>query len=111
MGRANGPVKEVAVATVSSVLAEHVSLRVKSVNRLGIAGYIAKLAYEGGLVKFLLHRAAQAKYAVNIPWPALLGHNHDRMVAELERFVAQRDLPVVRLKAGGGEELSRRARQ
>ena len=46
MGCANGPVKEVAVATVSSVLAEHVSLRVASVDRLGIAGYIPKLAYE-----------------------------------------------------------------
>ena len=58
------------MATVSSVLADHVSLRVASVDRLGIAGYIPKLAYEGWLVKFLLHRAAQAKYAVNIPSPA-----------------------------------------
>jgi hypothetical protein len=111
MGRANGPVKEVAVATVSSLLADHVSLRVASVDRLGIAGYIPKLAYEGGLVKFLLHRAAQAKYAVNIPSPALLGHNHDRMVAELERFVAQRDLPVVRFKAGEVKELIARPYQ
>ena len=104
MGRANGPVKEVAVASVSSVLADHVSLRVASVDRLGIAGYIPKLSYEGGLVKFLLHRAAQARYAVNIPSPALLGHNHDRMVAELERFVAAGDVPVVRFKRGEVKE-------
>ena len=92
------------MATVSSVLADHVSLRVASVDRLGIAGYIPKLSYEGGLVKFLLHRAAQAQYAVNIPSPALLGHNHDRMVADLERFVVAGDLPVVRFKRGESKE-------
>lgn len=111
MGRANGPVKEEAVASVSSVLAGHVSLRVASVDRLGIAGYIPKLSYEGGLVKFLLHRAAQAHFAVNIPSPALLGHNHDRMVADLERFVARRDLPVVRFKGGDVKELIARPYQ
>ena len=63
---------------------------------MGIAGYIPKLAYERGLVKFLLHRAAQEQYAVNIPSPALLGHNHDRMAADLERFVTARELPVLR---------------
>jgi hypothetical protein len=73
MGRANGPVKEVAVATVSSVLAEHVSLRVASVDRLGIAGYIPKLAYEGGLVKFLLHRAAQGAVRGEHPLAGVAG--------------------------------------
>jgi hypothetical protein len=111
MGRANGPLKEVAMATVSSVLADLVSLRVASVDRLAIAGYIPKLSYEGGLVKFLLHRAAQAHYEINIPSPALLGHNHDRMVAELERFVARRDLPVLRFKRGDVKELIARPYQ
>jgi hypothetical protein len=111
MGRANGPLKAVAMATVSSVLADHVSLRVASVDRLAIAGYIPKLSYEGGLVKFLLHRAAQAHYEINIPSPALLGHNHDRMVAELERFVARRDLPVLRFKRGDVKELIARPYQ
>jgi hypothetical protein len=111
MGRANGPVKEVAVATVSSLLSNHVSLRVASVDRLGIAGYIPKLAYEGGLVKFLLRRAAQARYAVNIPSPALLGRNHDRMVADLDRFVAERDVPVLRFKGGDVKEVIARPYQ
>ena len=99
------------MATVSSLLADHVSLRVASVDRLGIAGYVPKLSYEGGLVKFLLHRAAQAHYEINIPSPALLGHNHDRMVAELERFVARRDLPVLRFKRGDVKELIARPYQ
>ena len=30
-----------------------------------------------------------------IPSPAGLGHNHDRLVGDIDRFIAARDLPVV----------------
>jgi hypothetical protein len=40
----------------------------------------------------------------NIPSPALLGHNHDRLVRDLDRFVAERDLPVVRFRRGDHKE-------
>lgn len=89
--------------TVASVLAEHVSLRVRSVDRIGVAGYLPNLVHEGGLVQFLLHRASLVGNR-NIPSPALLGHNHDRMVRDLDRFVAERELTVVRFRRGDSKE-------
>ncbi len=65
------------MGTVNSLLAEHVTFRLTSVDRVGVAGYIPGLAYEGGVVRFLLHRGYP------IPSPAGLGHNHDRLVREL----------------------------
>ncbi|MGH9107375.1 MAG: hypothetical protein ACRDZX_16425 [Acidimicrobiales bacterium] len=91
------------MGTVSSVLAEHVTLRVRCVDRLWIAGYVPQLAYEGGLVSFLLHRASLIG-SRNIPSPALLTKNHDRMVAELDRLVEHLDLPVVRFKSKESKE-------
>lgn len=89
--------------TVNSLLAEHVSFRVTSVDRIGVAGYIRDLCHEGGLVRFLLHRASLVGTR-NIPSPALLGHNHDRMARELQEFVAEHDLPVVRFRRGDNNE-------
>ena len=48
------------MGTASSLLANHVTLRVRSVDRLWIAGYLPGLAYEGGLVSFLLQRRRAA---------------------------------------------------
>ncbi|MGH9117925.1 MAG: hypothetical protein ACRD0A_08620, partial [Acidimicrobiales bacterium] len=72
-------------------------------DRIGIAGYIPSLMYEGGLVQFLLHRAALLGKR-NIPSPALLGHNHDRMVRDLDAFVIQQGLPVARFRRGDSKE-------
>ena len=44
------------MGTVARLLAEHVSFRCTSVDRIGIRGYIPGLQYEGGVVKFLLNR-------------------------------------------------------
>lgn len=91
------------MGTVASLLAHHVTLRVRSVDRIGVAGYIPNLMHEGGLVAFLLHRASLVGTR-NIPSPALLGHNHDRLLADLDRFVAQCELPVVRFRRGDSKE-------
>lgn len=91
------------MGTVASLLAEHVSLRVCSVDRIGVAGYMPKLMHEGGLVAFLLHRASLVGTR-NIPSPALLGHNHDRLVRDLDRFVADNELPLVRFRRGDLKE-------
>ena len=89
--------------TVATLLADHVSLRLRCVDRIGVAGYVPNLCYEGGLVRFLLHRASLVGKQ-HIPSPALLGHNHDRLVRELDRFVAERELPVVRFRRGDSKE-------
>ncbi len=86
------------MGTVARLLAENVTFRCRSVDRVGIRGYIPGLQYEGGLVKFLVKRGN------TIPSPAALLRNHDRMVAELDALTAGRGLDVVRFKRGESKE-------
>ena len=46
------------MATISSLLAEHVTLQVRSVDRIFLAGYVPRLQCDGQLVRFLNERAA-----------------------------------------------------
>jgi hypothetical protein len=80
------------MGTVARLLAENVSFRCTSVDRIGIRGYIPGLQYEGGLLRFLLERGYR------IPSPAGLTHNHDRLTSKLEDLVATSDVPVVRFR-------------
>ena len=86
------------MTAVASLLAGHVTFQLDSVDRLFIAGYVPQLQHEGGLVRFLLDRGYR------IPSPAGLGHNHDRLVADLEAFVAEHDIPLVRFGKGESKE-------
>jgi hypothetical protein len=63
-----------------------------------VAGYISGLAYEGGAVRFLLRRG------YHIPSPVGLGHNHDRLVADLDAFLAGAGLPLARFARGENNE-------
>ena len=81
------------MGTISSLLAEHVSFRCTSVDRIAARGYIPGLQYEGGVVKFLLNRG------FTIPSPAALNKNHERLVAELDALVAASGVPVLRVAA------------
>jgi hypothetical protein len=80
------------MGTISSLLADHVSFRCTSVDRIGVRGYIPGLQYEGGMVKFLLNRG------FSVPSPAALNKNHERLVAELDALVAASGVPVLRFK-------------
>jgi len=80
------------MGTVARLLAENVSFRCSSVDRIGIRGYVPGLQYEGGVLRFLLERGYR------IPSPAGLTHNHDRLVSELDALVAAHDVPVVRFR-------------
>lgn len=87
---------------VSRLLAEHVTFRCTSLDRLGVAGYIPGLMYEGGVVRFLLQRDNP------VPSPVLLARNRDRMVAELDALVARENLPVLRFgRRESKEEVAR----
>lgn len=77
------------MGSVSSLLAERVTLRVSAVDRVFVAGYVPQLQTEGQVVRFLLNRGYR------IPSPVGLGHNHDRLVSEIDAFVAANDVPVV----------------
>lgn len=98
------------MGAIASVLADHVSLRIRCVDRIGWAGYVPNLMHEGGLVAFLLHRASLVGTR-NIPSPALLGHNHDRLVVDFDRFVADHHLEVVRFRRGDSKETIARRHQ
>jgi hypothetical protein len=94
------------MGTVARLLDEHVSFRCTSVDRIGIRGYVPGLQYEGGVVKFLLNRARGT-----IPSPALLTHNHDRLLDELSDLEERHGVPVVRFKVGESKEDAARPHQ
>jgi len=79
------------VATISSLLSEHVSLRVRSVDRVFLAGYVPALQSDGLLVRFLNQRAGGT-----IPSPALLGKIGRAYVDDVNAFARTREIPVVR---------------
>jgi hypothetical protein len=86
------------MGTVARLLAEHVSFRCGSVDRIAIRGYIPGLQYEGGVVKFLVSQGN------TIPSPAALVRNHDRLVAELDRLAASTGVDVIRFGRGDRKE-------
>ena len=79
------------MATISSLLSEHVTLRVRSVDRILLAGYVPALQSDGLLVRFLNQRAGGT-----IPSPALLGKIGRSYVEELNAFARAHEIPVVR---------------
>jgi hypothetical protein len=86
------------VATISSLLADHVTLRVRSVDRLFLQGYVPRLQTQGQVIRFLLDRGFP------IPSPAVLGKMGRGYVEAINRFVAEREIPVVRFAKGDVKE-------
>jgi hypothetical protein len=86
------------MGTVTSLLAEHVSFRCTSVDRIGIRGYVPGLQYEGGVVKFLVNRG------YTIPSPAVLAVNRERLVNKLDGLLAASGVPMVRFGRGESKE-------
>ena len=81
------------MATITSLLADHVTLRVRSVDRLFLAGYVPGLQCAGQLVGFLNARAGGT-----IPSPAILGRVGRAYVEAVDTFALEDELPVVRFK-------------
>jgi hypothetical protein len=81
------------VATITSLLADHVTLRVRSVDRLFLAGFVPGLQCAGQLVGFLNARAGGT-----IPSPAILGRVGRAYVEAVDTFALDNELPVVRFK-------------
>jgi hypothetical protein len=90
--------KEAPVATIASLLADHVTLRVRSVDRLFLQGYVPRLMTEGMVVRFLLDRGNP------IPSPALLGKIGRGYVTAIESFAAEAEIPVMRFVRGVSKE-------
>lgn len=79
------------MATITSLLRDHVTLQVRSVDRVLLAGYVPKLQVPGQLVRFMLGRAGG-----NIPSPAILGRIGRAYVEAIDRFALDHEIPVVR---------------
>lgn len=92
------------MATISSLL-RRVTLRVCSVDRIFLAGYVPRLQSEGLVVRFLLdHAAALGDGKVRIPSPALLGKIGEAYVRAIDRFAIEGEIPVVRFEKGACKE-------
>ena len=86
------------MATISSLLADHVTLQVRSVDRLFLQGYVPRLQTQGQVIRFLLDRGFP------IPSPAVLGRISRAYVSAIERFIVDRKIPVVRFVKGDVKE-------
>jgi hypothetical protein len=86
------------MATIASLVAEHVTLEVRSVDRIFVAGYVPRLQSEGLVVRFLLDRGFP------IPSPAALGRIGAAYVRAVDRFAQLNGIPVVHFDKGGCKE-------
>jgi len=86
------------VATITSLLRDRVTLRVRSVDRLFLQAYVPKLMTAHQVVRFMLDRG------FTIPSPALLAKQGRAYVAAIEQFAAEHEVPVVRFAKGESKE-------
>ena len=91
------------MATISSLLADNVTLGVRSVDRLFLQGYVPRLMTEGQVIRFLLDRGFP------IPSPAVLGKIGRDYVARVNDFIASDQIPTVKFVKGDvKEEIARK---
>ena len=86
------------MATISSLLADHVTLEVRSVDRLFLQGYVPRLMTEGQVIRFLLDRGFP------IPSPAVLGKIGRDYVNRVNHFIVENEIPTVRFVKGDVKE-------
>ena len=86
------------MATISSLLADRVTLQVRSVDRLFLQGYMPRLMTAGQVIRFLLDRGFP------IPSPAVLGKIGRDYVNQINDFIARNEIPTVRFTKGDVKE-------
>lgn len=86
------------MATITSLLRDHVTLRVRSVDRIFLHAYAPRLQTMGLVIRFLLD------HGYPIPSPVALQRIGKSLVADIERFIARNDIPVVRFAKGDRKE-------
>ena len=86
------------MATIASLLRDHVTLQVRSVDRLFLQAYVPKLMTGFQVVRFLLDRG------FSIPSPVLLAKIGRAYVAAIDRFAEREGIPVVRFAKGESKE-------
>lgn len=80
---------------IPELLKEHVTLEVECIDRVYLNGYIPSLQHSGGLVYFLEQQRGQL-----IASPVLLTEITHGFVAEIKRFAASHQIPLIRFEKG-----------
>lgn len=86
------------MATITSLLQDHVTLEVRSVDRIFLHAYVPRLQTQYQVIRFLLDRGYP------IPSPAALGRIGKAFVRDIERFCSERGVPVVRFRKKDDQE-------
>jgi hypothetical protein len=81
--------------TVAELLADHVRLTVEGIDRMYLNVYVPRLQCASGAVSFFRDHRGQP-----LASSALMSPMSRRFVAELDRFVARHQLPVVLFRKG-----------
>ncbi len=83
------------MANIETILRDHVTLRVESIDRLYLHGYVPGLQRPGQLAYFFTkHRGHW------LPSPALIGRMTERFVAAIKGFAQREAIPIVQFKRG-----------
>jgi len=86
------------MTTISSLLADHVTLQVRSVDRLFFQAHVPRLQTQFQVIRLLLDRGYP------IPSPALLGRIGREYASAVENFIVEHEIPVVRFEKGDVKE-------
>lgn len=78
------------MATITSLLSHHVAFELRSIDRIFLQAYSPALQSMGQVIKFLLHKGFP------IPSGVALGKIGRAIVASIETFVSENDIPLVR---------------
>jgi hypothetical protein len=86
------------VATIQSLLAEHVTLQITSVDRLFLQGYVSHLMTQQQVISFLRGRGYE------IASPAGFGKIGRAYEEEIKRYAAEHGIPLVRFERRESKE-------
>jgi hypothetical protein len=85
--------------TVAELLADHVRLTVEGIDRMYLNVYVPRLQCASGAVSFFRDHRGQP-----LASSALMSPMSRRFVAELDRFIARHQLPVVLFRKGQSKD-------
>jgi hypothetical protein len=84
---------------IADIIRDHVSLEVRCIDRIYLHAYMPKLQTSGGLCYFLHNYLGYP-----VPSPALLRPRHDRFLAAVQQFSAERRVPLVPFERGESKD-------
>jgi hypothetical protein len=85
----------IARQSVADILRDRVRLSVEGIDRMYLNVYVPQLQSEQGVVRFFKYHRGQP-----LPSAALMSPLSRGFVAQLERFVARHDIPLVQFRKG-----------